>query len=292
MWIYTDPEKLKNYRCRDSLKKLRQSVAWHCEGYSPRRLSDQLLKNSPLMRGLLLFHDNLWFTGVSSNPLLSLAAHGVDLAEHKTYLCWVIPTQYAAELKAEALALDFFRHAWEDASDYIAPEQPYTYLYHYLVEKGRTPLIDTTGFTPLKYIPGRPVQIFWWDQGGNRSSMRIETQDRDSYPEVLERLLAEAKAGRTTRLLLRGTEGKILQCDFREGGYDLFFDARTSQSGYVYRYLPGEGQEGDWERLYGLLLYFLEKNGKQKGSKWRYVKKELASDNMRFVNGMIDKDSP
>ena len=31
MWIYTDPEKLKNYRCRDSLKKLRQSVAWHCE---------------------------------------------------------------------------------------------------------------------------------------------------------------------------------------------------------------------------------------------------------------------
>ncbi len=177
MWIYTDPEKLKNYRCRDSLKKLRQSVAWHCEGYSPRRLSDQLLKNSPLMRGLLLFHDNLWFTGVSSNPLLSLAAHGVDLAEHKTYLCWVIPTQYAAELKAEALALDFFRHAWEDASDYIAPEQPYTYLYHYLVEKGRTPLIDTTGFTPLKYIPGRPVQIFWWDQGGNRSSMRIEIAD-------------------------------------------------------------------------------------------------------------------
>ena len=98
MWIYTDPEKLKNYRCRDSLKKLRQSVAWHCEGYSPRRLSDQLLKNSPLMRGLLLFHDNLWFTGVSSNPLLSLAAHGVDLAEHKTYLCWVIPTQYRTEL--------------------------------------------------------------------------------------------------------------------------------------------------------------------------------------------------
>ncbi len=110
--------------------------------------------------------------------------------------------------------------------------------------------------------------------------------------EVLDRLLAEAKAGRTARLLLRGTEGKILQCDFREGGYDLFFDARTSQSGYVYRYLPGEGQEGDWERLYGLLLYFLEKNGKQKGSKWRYVKKELASDNMRFVNGMIDEDSP
>ncbi len=122
--------------------------------------------------------------------------------------------------------------------------------------------------------------------------MRIETQDRDRYPEVLDRLLAEAKAGPTTRLLLRGTEGKILQCDFREGGYDLFFDARTSQSGYVYRYLPEEGQEGDWERLYGLLLYFLEKNGKQKGSKWRYVKKELASDNMRFVNGMIDEDSP
>lgn len=288
MWILTDPEELKQYQCRASLKKLQRTVASRYESYSPKKFSPELVKNSPGIRRLLLFHDNLWFTGVSSNPLLSLAAHGIDLSENQRYFCFVIPAQYAPELKAEVLTLDFFRHITEDASDYIAPEQPYTYLYNYLVEKGTTPRIDTAGFTPLKYIPERPAQIFRWDREGRRHAMRIETRDRDSYPEVLTRLLEEAKAGQTALLLLRCAKATIMQCDFREDGYDLFFDARTSQSGYVYRYLPEEGRAGDWERLYDILLCFLEKGIKLKKTKWNYVKKELASDNMRFVNGMID----
>lgn len=292
MWIHTDPAELKHYQCRDSLKKLRLRTIQRYEDFSARRYSPESL-TSPLIRQMLMFHDNLWFTGVSSSPLESLAAHGVDLSDNRSWFCWVIPARYAAELKAEALKLDFFRHLSEDASDYIAPEQPYTYLYNYRVEKGTTPRIDTAGFTPLQYIPGCPAQIFRWDEQRERTVLRIETKDLDSYPEVLRRLLGEAKAGKTARLLLRCPEGKIMQCDFPAGGgYDLFFDARTSQSGYVYRYLPEEGREGDWERLNDLLLYFLERGGKMKGTKWKYIRKELASDNMRFVNGMIDEDSP
>jgi len=289
MWIHVDPEELAHYQCRSSLKKLRGEVKRRYEDFSAKRYPPEHL-NTPGSRALLMFHDNLWFTGVSSNPLLSLAAHGVDLADPYSYFCWVIPVQYAAELKAAALELDFFRHISEDASDYIAPEQPYTYLYNYRAEKGAKPLIDTAGFTPLKYLPGRPAQIFQWDREGNRRSRRIETQERDSYPEVVAGLLEKAKAGEIVRLLLRSPEGKIMQCDFRDGGCDLFFDARTSQSGYVYRYLPEEGLEGDWERLSDILLYLLRNNGKLKKTKWKYIKKELASDNMRFSNGMIVDD--
>ena len=78
-----------------------------------------------------------------------------------------------------------------------------------------------------------------------------------------------------------------MQCDFREGDWDLYFDARTSQSGYVYHYLPEEGREGDWEELHNILLDFLRCYKKKKGTKWKYVRKALASDNMRFQNGMI-----
>ena len=52
-------------------------------------------------------------------------------------------------------------------------------------------------------------------------------------------------------------------------------DARTSQSGYVYRYCPEEGREKDWRLLYDILLYFLRFYKKQKGTKWKYVQKEL-----------------
>ena len=137
-----------------------------------------------------------------------------------TFVFWVIPVKYARELKAEALTLPEFRHTADDASDYIAEELPYTYLYSFLMEKGLVTRIDTAGFTPLKYLPARPVQIFAWSPDGTREYRKIETQERDSYPEILESLLARARAGEIVRLLVRCQEATLMQCDFREGGYE------------------------------------------------------------------------
>ncbi len=285
MWFYTDPEELRNYQYRASLKKAKRDLAARYHGL----LRDDTV-NPALRSTRPILPDSLWYTGISSNPMLSLAAHGVDPALHSTYLCWVIPAAFAPELKAEALTLPQFRHAADDASDYIAEEQPYTYLYNFRVEKGLVLPIDTTGFTPLKYIPGRPAQVFAWHRDGSRVSQNIETKDRDIYPELLRQLLDQAREGKITRLLLRCQAATIMECDFREEGYDLFFDARTSQSGYVYKYLPEEGQEGNQELLFDILLYFLRFYKKQKGTKWKYLRKTLMSDNMRFQNGMICDD--
>lgn len=274
MWFITEPEELKNYQCKISLKKAKEALVWryyHLSGEDIKHLPE----NHILRKGRVLFRDNLWYTGISSNPLLSLSAHGIDLNQNNKFVCWVIPVKFARELKAEALTLDQFQHVTNDASDYIAEEQPYTYLYNFLVEKESIFSIDPTGFTPLKYIPYRPAQVFAWHPDGSRTSRNIETKDWDSYPEILRDLLEKAQAGEITRLLLRCQAGKIMQCDFRADGCDLYFDACTSQSGYVYWYRPGEGQERDWQLLYDILLYFLRFYKKQKGTKWKYVQKEL-----------------
>lgn len=155
------------------------------------------------------------------------------------------------------------------------------------LQKSSALSIDPTGFTPLKYIPDRPAQFFAWRTDGSCISQNIETKDRDSYLEVLHGFLEKAQTGEITRLLLRCQWGTLMQCDFGKDGYDLYFDACTSQSGYVYQYLPQESCEGDWELLCEILLYFLWFYKKQRGTKWKYVRKELASDHMRFQDGML-----
>lgn len=277
MWFVTDPEELRNYRYSSSLKKAKADLVRRYEG----------LDGSGPYGLWPVLRDSLWYTGISSDPVSSLAAHGVDVSQTDRFVCWVIPVKFARELKAQALSLDQFQHADDDASDYIAPELPYTYLYNFLVEKGSVLSICPDGFSPMKYLPGRPAQVFVWRGDGSRVSWDIPTKDRDSYPEVLGDLLEKARAGEVVRLLLRCQGATIVQCDFREGGWDLYFDARTSQSGYVYRYLPEEGQEGDWEALHDILLDFLRSYKKKRGTKWRYLRKALASDDMRFENGMI-----
>ena len=183
MWFVTEPEELKNYQCKTSLKKAKEALVWRYGHLSGEYLK-HLPEHHPLWRGLVIFRDNLWYTGISSNPLLSLPAHGVDLNRNDKFACWVISVKFARELKAEALTLDQFQHISDDASDYIAEEQSYTYLYNFLVEEGNIFSIDVTDFTPLKYIPGRPAQVFAWHPDGSRTSQTIETKDWDSYPEI------------------------------------------------------------------------------------------------------------
>ena len=99
-----------------------------------------------------------------------------------------------------------------------------------------------TDFTPLKYIPDRPAQVFVWHPDGRCTSRTIETKDWASY--------------------------------------ELYFDARTSQSGHIYWYRPEEGKERDGGLLYDILLYFLQFSKKQKGTKWKYIQKTLIWDDL------------
>lgn len=73
MWYMTDPEELKNYRCKISLKKAKENLI---RRYS--YLNGDNLRHEPehsLSRSLSpVLRDNLWYTGISSNPLLSLTA--------------------------------------------------------------------------------------------------------------------------------------------------------------------------------------------------------------------------
>lgn len=95
MWFVTDPEELRNYRYSSSLKKAKADLVRRYEGLDgsgPHRLG-------PVLK------DSLWYTGISSDPVSSLAAHGVNISQTDRFVCWVIPVKFARELKAQALSL-------------------------------------------------------------------------------------------------------------------------------------------------------------------------------------------
>lgn len=207
MWFLTDPEELRNYEYKASSKKTKMDLIKRYEsldGTGP-------YKQSPVLR------NGLWYTGISSAPLSSLATHKVDTSQSDRFVDWVIPTKFSHELKNEVLSLNLFQHIADDSSDYIAGELPYTYLYNFLVEKEHVLSIDPVGFSPIRYFPGRPAQVFVWHANGSRTSWDIETKDRDNYPKVIANLLEKAQTGETVRLLLRSQGATIMQCDFGNG---------------------------------------------------------------------------
>lgn len=119
MWFLTAPEELKKYSCKTSLKKAKESLV-------QRYLSliyDRMPEPFSSRKLWPVFQDHVWYTGISSNPLLSLAAHSVDINQSSKFVCWVIPVKFARELKAEVLTLPQFRHITDDASDYLTEEQ-------------------------------------------------------------------------------------------------------------------------------------------------------------------------
>ena len=66
MWYNTDPEKLKNYQYKGSLKKAKEElVRWRYNDFGKdlKHLppNDIWRKMQPMIR------DNLWYTGISSN---------------------------------------------------------------------------------------------------------------------------------------------------------------------------------------------------------------------------------
>lgn len=260
MWISASD---LTYKCRASLRRELESVTHWYEYYSP-------IIGDPRFPQSHMFDGNLWFTGISSNPVMSLKAHNVDIKNKLGFICSVVSVKNAAEIKQAVLSLSYFEHCSEDLSDYIYEDQPHTYMYSFLVKEDSVFKISTEGFTPLKYMPARPAEFYIYPTGGARKKKLVGSEERDTYPDVVSHLLNRCKRGGVDKLIIRSPRyHKVMLCTFHVDSFDVYFDPKTASGGVVQR-LELRGNEIDpWETLSEIILHFLKEDDNLKKVKWR-----------------------
>lgn len=257
------------YRCRASLIRELESVTHWYENYSPV-IGDPHLPQSHM------FEKNLWFTGISSNPVMSLKAHNVDLKKKFDFICSVVSVKNAAEIKQAVLSLNFFEHCSEDSSDYIYEDQPHTYMYSFLVKEDSIFKISTDGFTPLKYMPQSPAEFYVYPTSGTRKKKLVGSEDRDSYPQVVSDLLNRCRRGGIDKLIIRSPRyHRVMMCSFENGKFDVFYDPKTVAGGFVQRLELRENTEDPWGTLVDIILCFLKNDDNYKKVKWRSQRMDI-----------------
>lgn len=266
MWISASD---MTYKCKSSLSRELESVTHWYEYYSP-------IIGNPTLAQSHMFEKNLWFTGISSNPVMSLKAHNVDLKNRLEFICSVVSVKNADEIKQAVLSLSYFEHCCEDQSDYIYEDQPHTYMYSFLVKEDSVFKIDTSGFTPLKYMPQSPAEFYIYPTGGTRKRKLVASEDRDSYPQVIGDLLRRCKKGGIDKLIIRSPRyHRIMLCSFEDGKFDVYFDPKNVAGGFVQRLALPETAEDPWGTLVDIILCFLKNDDNYKKVKWKSFRLEI-----------------
>lgn len=266
MWISASDS---TYKCRASLLRELESVTHWYENYSP-------VIGDPRLAQSHMFDGNLWFTGLSSNPVMSLKAHNVDLKKNLEFICTVVSVKNAAEIKQAVLSLSYFDHCSEDSSDFVYDGQLHTYMYSFLVKGDSVFKISTEGFTPLKYMPASPAEFYIYPTGGTRKKKSVSSEERDTCPEVVQKLIKRSRRGDVDKIIIRSPRyHKLLLCVFHDDTFDVYFDPGTSKGGFVQR-LELRGTEPDpWQTLSEIILYFLKEDDSLKKVKWRADRMEI-----------------
>lgn len=251
-------------------KELESVTHWY-EFYSP-------IIGDPLLPQSHLFEKNLWFTGISSNPVMSLKAHNVDVKNKLAFICNVVSVKNAAEIKQAVLSLSYFEHCFEDTSDYIFEGQAHTYMYSFLVKEDSVFGIDTSGFTPLKYMPQSPAEFYIYPIGDKKKKKKktVDSEERDSYPEVVANILNRCKKGNIEKLIIRSPRyHRIMLCKFENGAFDVYFDPKNTTGGFVQRLELRGGTEDPWVVLAEIILCFLKNDDNYKKVKWRSCRLDI-----------------
>ena len=248
-----------------------ETVTHWYEVYSP-------IIGDPQLPQSRMFDRNMWYTGISSNPVLSLKAHNVDLKNKLGFICNVVSVKNAAEIKQAVMSLSYFEHCSEDKSDHICEEQAHTYLYSFLVKEDSVFEIDASGFAPLKYMPQSPAEFFIYQSDGSRKKKSVQSEERDSYPEVVEKILGRCRKGGVEKLIVRSPRyHKLLLCKFEDGGcgFDVYFDPKGAAGGFVQRLELAENVEDPWGLLSEIVMCALTNDDIYRKVRWRSVRMEI-----------------
>ena len=253
--------------------------------------AEPALKAKPITSPVILVIEGRCYVGITSNPVQSLTAHGINIFASNTYFCTDIRKEDAQRCKEAVTELEGYEAVCDPENDYLDTPFPQLYLYIYKISDNTNEKPEISNFTPIEDLPeGKNIIRFVMCNGS--ADVRI-------LPEINEKLcndlIAEIKEGISSKQLaevwIRHRELNMISVLFGDGCCIINHDAGTSQMGSYQSYRSGATSRKkvqlysgeypeymicrDMQVLEAILQYFLLKGkrpGKRQNIKWVNVK--------------------
>jgi hypothetical protein len=272
--------------------------------YVRRQLSIELEKNryeyqtaevvqnaKPITSPVILVIEGQCYVGITSNPVQSLTAHGINIFASNTYFCTDIQKEDAQRCKEAVTELEGYEAVCDPENDRSDTPYPQLYLYIYKISDNTNEKPEISNLTPIEDLPeGRNIVRF---------VMRNGSADVRILPEINEKLcndlITEIREGISSQQLvevwIRHRELNMISVLFGDGCCIINYDAGTSQMGGYQSYRSGATSRRkvqlysseypeymlcrDIQVLEVILQYFLlkgKKPGKRQNIKWVNMK--------------------
>ncbi|SFW44069.1 hypothetical protein [Ruminococcus flavefaciens] len=272
--------------------------------YVRRQLSIELEKNryeyqtaevvqnaKPITSPVILVIEGQCYVGITSNPVQSLTAHGINIFASNTYFCTDIQKEDAQRCKEAVTELEGYEAVCDPENDRSDTPYPQLYLYIYKISDNTNEKPEISNLTPIEDLPeGRNIVRF---------VMRNGSADVRILPEINEKLcndlITEIREGISSQQLaevwIRHRELNMISVLFGDGCCIINYDAGTSQMGGYQSYRSGATSRRkvqlysseypeymlcrDMQVLEVILQYFLlkgKKPGKRQNIKWVNMK--------------------
>lgn len=248
-------------------------------------------KAKPITSPVILVIEGKCYVGITSNPIQSLTAHGINIFSSNTYYCTDIRKEDAQRCKEAVTELEGYEAVCIPENDHLDTPFPQLYLYIYKISDKTNEQPEINNYTPIEKLPeGKNIVRFVMRNG--RADVRI-------LPEINEKicndLITEIKEDISSQQLaevwIRHKELNMISVLFGDGCCIINYDSGTSQMGVYQSYrsgvtlrkkvqlYSGEYPEymlcRDMRVLETILQYFLlkgKKPGKRQNIKWVNMK--------------------
>jgi len=253
--------------------------------------AEEVQRSKPITSPVILVIEGKCYVGITSDPVQSLTAHGINIFASNTYFCTDILKEDAQRCKEAVTKLEGYEAVCDPDNDRLDTPYPQLYLYIYKISEKTNEKPVISDLTPAEDLPeGRNIV---------RSVMRNGSADVRILPEFDEKLcndlIAEIKEGVSSQQLaevwIRHRALNMISVLFGDGCCIINFDAGTSQTGGYQSYRSGAASRKkvrlysgeypeymlcrDMQVLETILQYFLlkgKKPGKRQNIKWANMK--------------------
>ena len=251
----------------------------------------EIVKEGHVVSPVFLVIEGRCYVGITSNPVQSLTAHGINIFASNSYFCTDILKEDALRCKEAVIALDGFEAVSDPANDHTETPFPQLYLYIYKISDKTNEAPDTSALVPAERLPEGENIVRFVMRSGNAETRVITEMGETERNDLIAEINAGISSQQLAEVWIRHKALSMLSVLFGDGCCIINYDAGTSQCGGYQSYRSGSASRKkvplysgeypeymlcrDVQVLEAILRYYLPKGkkpGKRQNIKWVNMK--------------------